>query len=94
MTRNRAKKRLRYYWRIFRKYGNSVDLIKTIDKLQNKKFTSLPRRIRHRMHQTGKHLCDWLVYTADVVAFYKSHSGADVENFSYNEMNDEREEQE
>ena len=83
MTRNRAKKRLKYYTRLFRKSatGNAVDIIKSIDKLQDKKFTSLPRRIRRRMHQTGKHLCDWLVYTADVVAFYESPEGADVENF-------------
>lgn len=83
MTRNRAKKRLKYYTRLFRKSatGNDVDIIKRIDKLQYKKFISLPRRIRHRLHRTGKHLCDWLVYTTDVAAFYKSPEGVDVERF-------------
>ena len=83
MTRNRAKKRLRYYTRLIRKSatGNAVDIIKRIDKLQDKKFTSLPRRIRHRLHKTGKHLVDLIVYTADVMAFYKSPEGADVEGF-------------
>lgn len=74
MTRNRAKKRLKYYMRIYRKSetGNDVDIIKCIDKLQTKKFSTLPRRIRRRLHKTGKHLCDWVVYTAGVMAFYKS----------------------
>lgn len=83
MTRNRAKKRLKYYMRIYRKSetGNDVDILKSIDKLRDKKFSSLPRRIRHRLHKTGKHLCCWFVYTADVMAFYKSPEGADVENF-------------
>lgn len=83
MTRNKAKKRHKYYMRIYRKIetGNAVDIIKSIDKLQDKKFTNLPRRIRHRLHKTGKHLCDWLVYTTDVVAFYEIPEGADVEIF-------------
>lgn len=83
MNRNRAKKRLKYYMRIYRKSetGNTVDIIKSIDKLRDKKFTTLPRRIRRRLHKTGKHLCECLAYTADVVAFYESPEGADVENF-------------
>ena len=83
MTRNRAKKRLKYYQRIYRKSetGNEVDIIKCIDKLQTKKFSTLPRRIRHRLHKTGKHLVDLIVFSPDVVAFYESHEGADVENF-------------
>jgi hypothetical protein len=83
MTRNKAKKRLKYYMRIYRKSetGNDVDIIKSIDKLRDKKFSTLPRRIRHRLHKTGKHLVDLIVYTADVMAFYKSPEGADIENF-------------
>ena len=83
MTRNRAKKLLKYYMRIYHKSatGNDVDISKSIDKLQDKKFPTLPRRIRHRLHKTGKHLVDLIVYTADVVAFYESPEGADVENF-------------
>lgn len=83
MTRSRAKKRHKYYMRRYRriKTGNTVDIIKRIDKLEAKKFSTLPRRIRHRLHRTGKHLCDWLVYTTDVVAFYESPEGVDVENF-------------
>lgn len=84
MTRNRAKKRHKYYMRILRKSatGNTVDIIKSIDKLRDKKFSTLPRRIRHsRLHKTGKRLSDLLIYTADVMAFYESPEGADVENF-------------
>lgn len=83
MTRSRAKKRLKYYMRIYRKSetGNVVDIIKSIDKLRDKKFSTLPRRIRHRLHKTGKHLVDLIVYSLDVVAFYESPEGADVEIF-------------
>ena len=83
MTRNRAKKRLKYYMRIYRKSetGNDVDILKSIDKLRDKKFSSLPRRIRHRLHKTGKHLCCWFVYTEDVAAFYKIHEGVDMKTF-------------
>ena len=83
MTRSRAKKRHKYYMRIYHKMetGNAVDIIKSIDKLQDKKFSTLPRRIRHRLHKTGKHLVNLIVYTADVVAFYESPEGAEVENF-------------
>lgn len=80
MTRNIAKKRLKYYYRKI-ETGNDVDIIKSIDKLRDKKFSTLPRRIRHRLHKTGEHLCECLAYTAEVVAFYKSPEGADVENF-------------
>lgn len=76
MTRSRAKKRLKYYMRIYRKSetGNDVDIIKSIDKLQTKKFSTLPQRIRHRLHKTGKHLVDLIVYTTYIIAFYKERT--------------------
>lgn len=76
MTINRAKKRLKYYMRIYRKSetGNDVDIIKCIDKLQTKKFSTLPRRIRRRLHKTGKYLVDLIVYTTCIIAFYKERT--------------------
>ena len=76
MTRNKDKKRLKYYIRIYRKSatGNDVDIIKRIDKLQTKKFLTLPRRIRHRLHKTGKHLVDLIVYTTCIIALYKERT--------------------
>ena len=69
MTRNRAKKQYKYCKRILSKYGDNRILHKRADKLSMKRF-SLPRRIRHRLHKSGKHLFETVTYTAEVLAIY------------------------